>query len=72
MRGTHQDSDHIGAAAGLKEKYPAVQILASHMEAPFTAGKLKSLRLQQGRHFKAVSRMPRRRLGNSFATDTDA
>lgn len=45
---THQDDDHIGAAAELKEKYPAIQILASHIEAPFIAGKSKNLRLQQG------------------------
>lgn len=38
---THQDDNHIRAAAELKEKYPAIQILASH--------RVKNLRLQQGR-----------------------
>lgn len=44
---THQDDDHIGAAAEIKEKYPAIQILASEEEAPYISGKLKNLRLQQ-------------------------
>ena len=29
---THQDDDHMGAAAELKERYPALQILASETE----------------------------------------
>lgn len=45
---THQDDDHMGAAAELKEKYPAIQILASDAEAPYISGALKNLRLQQG------------------------
>lgn len=45
---THQDDDHMGAAAELKEKYPAVQVLASHTEAPYISGRRKNLRLQQG------------------------
>ena len=45
---THQDDDHMGAAAELKKKYPDIQILASYKEAPYISGKLKNLRLQQG------------------------
>lgn len=44
---THQDDDHIGAAKEIKEKYPAIQILASEKETPYISGKLKNLRLQQ-------------------------
>lgn len=45
---THQDDDHMGAAAELKEKYPGLQILASAPEAPYLSGERKNLRLQQG------------------------
>lgn len=45
---THQDDDHMGAAAELKAKYPAIQILASAAEAPYISGARKNLRLQQG------------------------
>lgn len=44
---THQDDDHIGTAAEIKEKYPNIRILASEGEAPYISGKLKNLRLQQ-------------------------
>jgi len=45
---THQDDDHTGATAELKEKYPDIQILASCEEAPYISGERKNLRLQQG------------------------
>lgn len=45
---THQDDDHMGAAAELKEAYPWIKINASRMEAPYICGELKNLRLQQG------------------------
>lgn len=45
---THQDDDHMGAAAELKKKYHEIQILASHLEAPYISGQEKNLRLQQG------------------------
>lgn len=44
---THQDHDHIGAAAAYKRKYPNVHILASAEEAPYISGSEKSLRLSQ-------------------------
>lgn len=44
---THQDDDHMGAAAELKEKYPKLQILASAEEAPYLTGARKNLRLAQ-------------------------
>lgn len=45
---THQDDDHMGAAAELKEAYPAIKISASDIEAPYISGELKNLRLHQG------------------------
>ena len=40
---THQDDDHIGAAAELKEAYPTIQIMASGIEQPYLLrGKEKS------------------------------
>jgi glyoxylase-like metal-dependent hydrolase (beta-lactamase superfamily II) len=44
---THQDHDHVGAAAAFKKKYPNVKILASAEEAPYISGACKSLRLEQ-------------------------
>jgi len=44
---THHDFDHIGSLAALKRKYPHVQVVASEQEAPYIAGKKKSLRLRQ-------------------------
>lgn len=44
---THQDDDHIGSAAELKAKYPALQILCPRAEAPYISGRLKNLRLAQ-------------------------
>lgn len=44
---THQDDDHMGAAAELKAAYPRLQILASREEAPYIAGERKNLRLAQ-------------------------
>ena len=44
---THQDDDHMGAAAELKARYPGIQVMASREEAPYISGALKNLRLQQ-------------------------
>lgn len=44
---THQDDDHMGAAAELKERHPALRILASAREAPYISGREKNLRLRQ-------------------------
>ena len=44
---THQDDDHMGSAAAWKRKYPAAQVLASALEAPYISGKRKNLRLLQ-------------------------
>lgn len=44
---THQDHDHMGGLAALKEKYPGVITAASREEAPYISGRVKSLRLEQ-------------------------
>lgn len=44
---THQDDDHMGGAAALKAKYPALQVLASPEEEPYIQGQRKNLRLRQ-------------------------
>ena len=44
---THQDHDHMGALAALKQKYPKLQVVAGEKEAPYISGQLKSLRLLQ-------------------------
>lgn len=49
---THQDHDHVGAAAAFKRKYPNVRILASADEADYISGVLKSLRLEQAEHLQ--------------------
>lgn len=50
---THQDDDHMGGAAELKETYPSLQILASEAEAPYISGERKNLRLQQAEEMQA-------------------
>ena len=42
---THQDDDHMGAAAELQERYPGIRIFASQAEEPYLSGKQKNLRL---------------------------
>lgn len=44
---THQDHDHMGALAALKQKYPQVRVVAGRVEAPYISGRSKSLRLAQ-------------------------
>jgi glyoxylase-like metal-dependent hydrolase (beta-lactamase superfamily II) len=51
---THQDHDHIGAAAEFQRKYPNVIIMASEKEAPYITGSRKSLRLEQAEELQKV------------------
>lgn len=53
---THQDDDHMGAAAEIKARYPAIQIVTSSKERPYISGELKNLRLQQAEDMQ--SRLP--------------
>ncbi len=63
---THQDDDHIGAAAELKEKYPGIQILASAVEEPYLSGKQKNLRLQQAEAMQDSLPEAQKAWGESF------
>jgi glyoxylase-like metal-dependent hydrolase (beta-lactamase superfamily II) len=44
---THHDNDHMGALFEIKQMYPHIKIYSSKEEAPYIAGRKKSLRLQQ-------------------------
>ncbi len=46
---THHDHDHMGALRALKDKYPAVRVLASEAEEPYISGRDEFLRLKQAR-----------------------
>jgi glyoxylase-like metal-dependent hydrolase (beta-lactamase superfamily II) len=50
---THQDHDHMGAAAKLKEKYPNILIVASKEESRYISGEMKSLRLEQAEEMQS-------------------
>ena len=63
---THQDDDHMGAAAELKERYPDIQIAASQIEAPYLSGQLKNLRLQQGEEFQSWHPVDQKAFGEQF------
>ncbi len=63
---THQDDDHMGAAAELKERYPALQILASETEAPYISGERKNLRLRQAEEMQEQLPEDQREFGLQF------
>ena len=63
---THQDDDHIGAAAEWKERCPDLQILASCAEAPYPSGDRKDLRLQQGEALQPQLPEEQRAFGEQF------
>ncbi len=63
---THQDHDHIGAAAAFKRKYPVVRLLASTEEAPYIAGLCKSLRLEQAEQLQKVLPVELQDFGREF------
>ena len=63
---THQDDDHMGAAAELKERYPALQILASETEAPYISGERKNLRLRQAEEMQAQLPEDQKEFGLQF------
>lgn len=44
---THQDHDHIGNAAKIKEKHPQVLIYASQEEKPYIEGVIPNIRITQ-------------------------
>lgn len=63
---THQDHDHMGAAAAFKEKYPAVKIYASEQEEPYISGKRKSLRLAQAEELQKHLPPDQQEFGRAF------
>lgn len=63
---THQDDDHIGAAAEIKAKYPNIQIIASYIEEPYISGKLKNLRLKQAEEIQSQLPDSQKEFGKQF------
>ncbi|MDF2632738.1 MAG: beta-lactamase domain protein [Caproiciproducens sp.] len=63
---THQDHDHIGALAAFKQKYPNIQIIASEIEAPYVAGKMKTIRLEQAEALQKTLPEEQKAFGNAF------
>lgn len=63
---THQDDDHAGAAAEIKARYPAIQILASEAEAPYIAGERKNLRLCQAENLQTSLPEDQQEFGRQF------
>ena len=63
---THQDHDHIGAAAAFQKKYPRVRVLASAGEAPYISGTQKSLRLAQAEELQKVLPPEQQAFGTAF------
>lgn len=63
---THQDHDHVGAAAAFKRKYLHVKILASEEEAAYISGDRKSLRLEQAEQLQERLPEDMQEFGKSF------
>lgn len=69
---THQDDDHMGAAAELKEKYPSVKIYASALEEPYISGKRKNLRLEQAEALQSLLPEEQKPWGERFCARLQA
>ena len=63
---SHQDHDHVGAAAAFKRKYPGVKLLASAEEAPYIDGTHRSLRLEQAEQLQGVLPQEMQEFGRAF------
>ena len=63
---THQDHDHVGAAAAFKAAHPKVKILASAQEAPYISGEKKSLRLMQAEEMQKHLPDDQKAFGEAF------
>lgn len=63
---THQDHDHVGAAAAFQRKYPKVSIMASAIEMPYISGKQKSLRLEQAEELQKTLPIEQQAFGEAF------
>lgn len=47
---THNDIDHMGALGQFKRANPDIEIIASHLQAPYISGKQTAIRLQLAQH----------------------
>jgi glyoxylase-like metal-dependent hydrolase (beta-lactamase superfamily II) len=65
---THQDHDHVGAAAAYKKKYPDVTVMASAVEAPYISGAAKSLRLAQAEQLQKTLPPEQQAFGEAFCS----
>jgi len=65
---THQDHDHVGAAAAFKKKYPDVTVMASAIEAAYISGAEKSLRLEQAEQFQKSLPPEQQAFGEAFCS----
>ena len=63
---THQDHDHMGALAALKQKYSGIKIVASQEEAPYINGEKKSLRLKQAEDLQVILPEEQKSFGEAF------
>lgn len=63
---THQDHDHVGAAAAFKRKYPKVRMMASSIEEPYISGAVKSLRLEQAERLQKTLPPEQQQFGEAF------
>lgn len=63
---THQDHDHMGALADLKQKYPHIQVIGSKVESPYISGKSKSLRLKQAEEMQTYLPEEQKAFGLAF------
>ena len=63
---THQDHDHVGAAAAFKKAFPKVRVLASAGEAPYISGACKSLRLTQAEQLQQTLPPEQQAFGQAF------
>jgi len=63
---THHDHDHMGSLAAIKEKYPHIQIIANEKDAPYIAGRKKSLRLNQAEQIQLTLPPEQQEIGKIF------
>jgi glyoxylase-like metal-dependent hydrolase (beta-lactamase superfamily II) len=63
---THHDFDHMGTLHALKQKYPHVELISSHIEAPYISGEKKALRLTQAETLQDTLPEDQKAYGQAF------
>lgn len=63
---THHDHDHMGSLHELKRQYPHIRVIASAAEAPYIAGEIKALRLEQAEQRQASLPEEQKAFGQAF------